>query len=130
MKKLFTVFMLGFIILSFNNTIKAQSCDMLYFCVKYDGKEVDCADRFTAGKITVMAKLSKAIFFTKVFIQADKYNPREGKFEYYKDYEFDTDKDMDYIYFNNVEFKDKGIYRVFLLDPDKNTITSALVEII
>lgn len=104
---------------------------MLYFCVKYDdGKEVDCADRFTTGKITVMAKLSKAIYFTKVFIQADKYNAREGKFEYYKDYEFDTDKDMDYIYFKDVEFTEKGIYRVFLLDPDKNTITSALVEII
>jgi hypothetical protein len=129
MKKFLTIFMLGFIILSFNNTLKAQSCDMLYFCLRYDSQEVGCSDRFHPGKITVMAKLQKEIYFTKVYVQADKYNAREGKFEYYKDYEFDTDSDMTYIYFRDIEFNDKGIYRVFLLDPDKNTITCSLVEI-
>jgi hypothetical protein len=130
MKKLLFFGVLFLILIGFQNKTKAQSCDILYFCVNYDGKEIDCADRFTAGKITVMVRLAKEIFFTKVTVQLDKYNPREGKFEYYNSYAFDTEADMTYIYFNNIEFNDKGFYRVFLLDPSKNTITSGLVEII
>ena len=129
MKKILYFQFLFLFVFGLKTTI-AQNCDILYFCVKYDGTEIDCADRFTPGKITVMAKLSKEIFYNKVYIQADKYNPREGKFEYYKDYDFDVDSTMTYIYFPNVELKDKGIYRIFLLDPNKNTVTSALVEII
>lgn len=130
MKKIFYFSMFIFIALGLNNHVKAQSCDILYFCVKYDGKEVDCSDRFYAGKLTVMARLAKEIYYTKVTVQLDKYNPREGKFEYYKEYPFDTESDMTYIFFPDVEFSDRGFYRVFLLDPNKNTITSALVEII
>jgi hypothetical protein len=77
-----------------------------------------------------MAKLAKEIYYTKITVQLDKYNPREGKFEYYNAFPFDTESDMTYIFFNDIEFNDKGFYRVFLLDPNKNTITSALVEII
>jgi hypothetical protein len=130
MKKMFYLMVVLFIVIGFQNKIKAQSCDILYFCVNYDGKEIDCSDRFTAGKITVMVKLVKEIFFTKVTVQLDKYNAREGTFAYYNSYPFDTESDMTYIYFNNIEFNDKGFYRVFLLDPDKNTIASGLVEII
>ncbi len=130
MKKIFYFSMFIFIILGLNNHVKAQSCDILYFCVKYDGKEVDCSDRFYTGKLTVMARLAKEIYYTKVTVQLDKYNPREGKFEYYKEYPFDTESDMTYIFFPDVEFSGRGFYRVFLLDPNKNTITSALVEII
>jgi len=129
MKKIL-YFSLFLVLISAFNKIQAQSCDILYFCVSYDGKEVDCSDRFYAGKLTVMARLAKEIFFTKVTVQLDKYNPREGKFEYYKEYPFDTEADMTYIFFPDVDFADKGFYRVFLLDPNKNTITSALVEII
>ncbi|MCX6151899.1 MAG: hypothetical protein NTX22_15345 [Ignavibacteriales bacterium] len=130
MKNYFYLFVLFLIFVGFQQKVVAQSCDLLYFCVKYDGKEIDCSDRFTAGKITVMAKLAKEIFFTKVIVQLDKYNPREGKFEYVREYPFDTESTMTYIFFNEIEFTDRGFYRVFLLDPDKNTITSALVEII
>ncbi len=129
MKKIFYFFLFLVLVGSYSK-IQAQSCDILYFCVSYDGKEVDCSDRFYAGKLTVMARLAKEIYYTKVTIQLDKYNPREGKFEYYKEYPFDTESDMTYIFFPGVEFSDKGFYRVFLLDPNKNTITSALVEII
>ncbi len=129
MKKIFYFFLFLVLVGSYSK-LQAQSCDILYFCVSYDGKEVDCSDRFYAGKLTVMARLAKEIYYTKVTVQLDKYNPREGKFEYYKEYPFDTESDMTYIYFPDVEFSDKGFYRVFLLDPNKNTITSALVEII
>jgi hypothetical protein len=130
MKKFSYFFLLLIMIMGFQEKIKAQSCDILYFCVRYDGKEVDCSDRFTTGRITVMAKLAKPITYKNVIIQLDKYNPVDSTFEYYSEFPFDTDPDMTYIYFNDVEFGDKGIYRVFLLDPRKNNITSALVEII
>ena len=117
-------------IVGFHEKIQAQSCDILYFCVRYDGKEIDCSDRFTAGRITVMARLAKPITYKNVIVQLDKYNPVDSTFEYYSEYPFNTDPDMTYIYFNDVEFGEKGIYRVFLLDPRKNNITSALVEII
>ena len=130
MQKVLYIFLLSLLILGFHKKTQAQSCDILYFCVRYDGKEVDCSDRFTTGRITVMVKLAKPITYSKVIIQLDKYNPQDSSFEYYSEYPFDTDPDMTYIYFNDVEFGDKGIYRVFLLDPRKNNITSALVEII
>lgn len=130
MKNYIPFFLLLILLAGFNSSLKAQSCDIMYFCVSYDGGEIDCSDRFTTGKITVVTRLAKEIFFTKVWVQIDKYNPREGKFSYMKDYEFDVDPSLTYVYFPDIEFSEKGFYRVFLLDPNKNTITSALVEII
>ncbi len=113
-------------------SIHAQSCDLLYFCVKYDPDvgEIDCSDLFSTGNITVVALLESPIFYTKVTVQVDKYNAREGSFEYYDAQEFDVDPEMDYIYFNNINFQDKSFFRVFLVDPEENTITSSLIEII
>jgi hypothetical protein len=130
MKNLFTLLFVTVLFFGFYNNNNAQACDILYFCVKYDGGEIDCSDRFTTGKITVMVRLASPIYFTNVTIQLDKYNPREGIFEYYDDYPFDVEADMTYIFFRDINFKDPGFYRVFLLDPSKNTITSAVVEII
>ncbi|MBN2461657.1 MAG: hypothetical protein JXB60_08615 [Candidatus Cloacimonetes bacterium] len=121
-----------FIMLLPVSIMKAQNCDIMYFCVRYDPDtgEIDCSDRFTVGNITVVVLLATPVYFEKVFIQLDKFNPRVNDFEYYKDYEFDVEPDMDYIYFNDINFADLGMYRVFLLDPFKETITSALVEIV
>lgn len=130
MKKILIILAFFAFFLGANNYIKAQSCDILYFCVKYDGGEKDCSDRFYAGSLTVMAKLASEIYYEKVYIQLDKYEPRTGEFKYYDDYEFTTDPDMTYIYFPGINFKDRGFYRVFLLNPSKETITSALIEII
>ena len=77
-----------------------------------------------------MVLLESAIRLNEITLQLDKYNPRKNKFEYYKDYEFDVGYDMDYIFFNDINFADPGIYRVFLLDPKGNTIVSSLVEIV
>lgn len=120
------------ILLIFSATLAAQSCDLLYFCSRYDATEgeIDAGDRFYTGNLTVVTLLEAPIFYSKVFVQLDKYNPREGDFEYYNDYEYDVDPDLDYIYFDNIYFGEAGFYRVFLLDPNRNTITSAIVEII
>jgi len=130
MKKLFVIGLFLGLLFTTNTKIQAQSCDIMYFCVSYDGGEKDCSDRFYAGKLTVMAKLANEIYFEKVTVQLDKFEPRTGEFKYYNDYEFDTESDMTYIFFPGIDFKDRGFYRVFLLNPSKETITSALIEII
>lgn len=121
-----------FVFLILSGILAAQSCDLLYFCERYDAVEgeIGASDRFYAGKLTVMVLLEAPIYYTSISIQLDKYNARAGKFEYFSEYPFDVDSDMDYIYFNDINFSEAGFYRVFLLDPSRNTITSAIVEII
>ncbi len=130
MKKMLFLLVFASMLFASAQSLKAQSCDILYFCVKYDGGEIDCSDRFYAGTLTVMAKLANEIYYEKVYIQLDKYDARSGTFKYYQDYEFNTEPDMTYIYFPGINFADRGFYRVFLLSPTKETITSALIEII
>jgi hypothetical protein len=129
MKKLVIIAFFAFVLMG---VLAAQSCDLLYFCERYDSVEgeINTGDRFHTGNLTVVTLLESSIYYTKIYIQLDKYNPREGDFEYYSDEEFDVESDMDYIYFSDIYFGESGFYRVFLLDPQRNTIASAIVEII
>jgi hypothetical protein len=120
----------------YSNTF-AQSEPVLYFCERYDDNdgEIGVSDRFTTGYITVMVKCDYELRLNDVIIQYDKYDFRTGKFEYYKKFDFSVQRDMKYIFFernddSDLEFNDPGFYRVFLLDEDGKTVTSALVEII
>jgi hypothetical protein len=130
---LFLMFLAFF---AMNTTVFAQAEPVMYFCEKYDkyGEE-GVSDRFTTGYITVMVKADDELRLDDVAIQYDKYNFRNGKFEYYKKFYFNIDRDMSYVYFarndeSDMEFEDPGFYRVFLLDEDDRTVTSALIEII
>lgn len=75
------------ILLCIVNVLPAQSCDILYFCETYDAEmgEVNAGDRFYTGNLTVMTLLAAPVYYTKIYIQLDKYNPRNGEFEYYSD---------------------------------------------
>ncbi len=128
MKKLVGILFILFIA-SFNTSVNAQSCDLIYFCERYDQGEVGCSDKFQAGKITVMAKLNNGFDSTSVNLQLNKYNPADTAFTYVREYIFDVEKGTTYIFFPDIEFTEKGVYRVFLLNPRKETIASALVEI-
>ena len=132
MKKYALIFICLLVLLPITLKIEAQSCDLLYFCEEYDATdgEIGCNDRYYAGNLTVVTLLSSPIYYTKVTVQLDKFDPKSNDFEYYNDWEFDVESDMDYIYFENIYFGDPGFYRVFLLDPYRQTIVSALVEII
>jgi hypothetical protein len=112
------------------SSVFAQNCNLLYFCEKYENGEVNCSDRFTAGKITIMVKLKDGFDSTSVTLQITKYSPAEDKFDYYKEIIYDVEKGTKFIFFPNIEINDKGIYRVFLLDTKKNRLASSLVEII
>ena len=126
------IFFSGILFLFMIATLPAQSCDILYFCENYDAEmgEINAGDRFNSGNLTVMTLLAAPVYYTKIYIQLDKYNPRNGEFEYHSDVEFTVESDMDYMYFNDVYFGEKGFYRVFMLDPTKNTMVSAIIEII
>ena len=131
---LFTMF-LSFAAM-YTNTF-AQSEPVMYFCERYDDYdgEIGVSDRFTTGYITVMVKSDSELRLKDVAIQYDKYNERNGKFEYYKKFYFTISRDMKYVFFarndeSDMEFEEPGFYRVFLLDEDDNTVTSAIIEII
>ena len=120
----------------YTNTF-AQSEPVMYFCERYDDYdgEIGVSDRFTTGYITVMVKSDSELRLKDVAIQYDKYNERNGKFEYYKKFYFTISRDMKYVFFarndeSDMEFEEPGFYRVFLLDEDDNTVTSAIIEII
>lgn len=131
---LFTMF---FALFAMQSISLAQSEPVMYFCEKYDSYdgEIGVSDRFTKGYITVVVKSDNALRLRDVAIQYDKYNERNGKFEYYKKFYFTVDRDMKYVYFarndeSDMEFEETGFYRVFLLDEDDRTVASALIEII
>lgn len=135
MKNLSFLFVIMFI--AFTSISFSQSEPVMYFCEKYDSRkgEVNVSDRFTRGTITVVVKSDYALDLEDVAIQYDKYNPSTGKFDFYKKFYFTIEPDMKYVYFaknseSDMKFEDSGFYRVFLLDEDDKTVTSALIEIV
>jgi hypothetical protein len=139
MKKLNYLFLLTMFLsfVAMYSSTFAQSEPVMYFCERYDDYdgEIGVSDRFTTGYITVMVKSDSELRLKDVTIQYDKYNERNGKFEYYKKFYFTISRDMKYVFFarndeSDLEFEEPGFYRVFLLDEDDKTVTSALIEII
>ena len=139
MKKLNYLFLLTIFLtfMAVYSSTFAQSEPVMYFCERYDDYdgEIGVSDRFTTGYITVMIKSDSELRLKDVAIQYDKYNERNGKFEYYKKFYFTITRDMKYVFFarndeSDMEFEEPGFYRVFLLDEDDKTVTSALIEII
>jgi len=138
MKNFFFTLSLFFLIAGgYVNLTRAQSEPVLYFCERYDSDrgEIGVADRFTTGYLTVMVKSDYALGLDDVAIQFDKYNYRTDEFEYYNKFYYTIDPDMKYIFFeknseSDLNFRDPGIYRVFLLDSKDRTVASALIEII
>lgn len=130
---------LFFLLVLFGNNTKllAQSSPVMYFCERYDDDdgEVGIADRFSTGHLTVMVKASDPLKLTSCHIQFDKINPETGKAKYYKKFDFKIKKDMSYVFFekndeSDMSFDDPGIYRVYLLNSDDETVASALIQIV
>lgn len=133
MKKFF-LFILLFAGLGFKVELIAQSEPVLYFCERYDKGEIGVKDWFPKGNITVVVRCDHALGLGETHLQFDRYNCNTGQFDYYKRFDYDVERDMNYIYFSNtdkndLEIDEAGFYRVFLLDNFNNTVASALVEI-
>ena len=102
--------------------------DRLYFCERYDpvDGEINESEKFTTGTLTVMVKLSKPIGVTDVDINiTDK---ETGKVV--ETFPFTVTSDMDYIYFDGVEFEEPGEYKVSCLNKNGTVIVSGEIEII
>ena len=134
--QLFFTFVLLLSFFALESTAFAQNEPVMYFCEKYGRSgEVGVSDRFTTGYLTVMVKSDYALGLDDVAIQFDRYNYRTDDFEYYEKYYYSVDPDMKYIFFekndeSDMNFREPGFYRVFLLDERDRTVTSALIEII
>jgi hypothetical protein len=137
--KRFHLFFAVILLLTFfalESTAFAQNEPVLYFCEKYGRNgEIGVSDRFTTGYLTVVVKADYALGLDEVAIQFDQYNYRTGEFEYFEKFNYSVDPDMKYIFFekneeSDMNFREPGIYRVFLLDERDRTVASALIEII
>jgi hypothetical protein len=139
MKRIFPALIALLLIISSDvfSSAFAQNEPVLYFCEKYDSQdgEIGVSDRFTVGYLTVMVKSDYELNLTDVHIQFDKYNSRNGKFEFYKKFDYTIEPNMSYVFFaknsdSDLKFEEPGFYRVFLLDDNDKTVASALIEII
>lgn len=116
----------------FNFSTGGDKADKLYFCEKYIYEKDECegkSTKYTAGNLTVMVDTrpsKKKLGAAKVNINIT--NLKTGEVE--ETYPYDTEVDMDYVYFENVNFKKPGKYRVSALKPDGTVIASNEIEII
>jgi len=106
--------------------------DKLYFCEKYDLDLDKCEGKtmkYTPGRLTVMVDLRPS----KKKIGVDKININLTDIATGKavdTYPFDTKADMDYVYFEDVNFKSPGKYKVSALKPDGTVIVTNEIEIV
>ena len=133
---IFSLFLYLFLF-GIKSTSYAQSSPVMYFCERYDSKlgEVGISDRFTVGYLTIMVKCDKPMNLNNVFIEFDKFDSTTNKFEFTKKFSYIISPEQSYVYFtrneeNDLRFEEPGIYRVFLLDDQGETVTSALIEIV
>lgn len=105
------------------------SGDKLYFCEKYISSTDKCegeSSKYTTGKLTVMIKLSKPIGVSEVDVNITDI--KTGKAV--DTYPFTTPSSETYIYFDGVDFKEPGKYKVSCLKKDGTVIVSGEIEIV
>lgn len=102
------------------------SGDKLYFCEKYVTKEIGEGKQFKPGKVTVMVKLQNPIGEKEVDINVTDASTGKAV----DTFPFTVQSSWDYIHFDDVEFKEKGKYKVSCLKKNGDVIVSGEVEII
>ena len=115
-----------------SNMASDSKTDKLYFCEKYDLASDKCEGKsikYTPGRLTVMVDIrpsKKKLGVEKVNINVT--NLKTG--EVSETFPFDTQADMDYVYFEDVNFKEPGKYKVSALKPDGSVIVTNEIEIV
>jgi hypothetical protein len=102
------------------------SGDRLYFCERYVTKEIGEGSKFKAGKVTVMVKLQNPIGESSVDINITDI--ATGKV--IDTQPFTVQPGWDYIHFDDVEFSQKGKFKVSCLKKTGDVIATGEVEII
>lgn len=102
------------------------SGDKLYFCERYVTKEIGEGTKFKTGKITVMLKLNNPIGEREVDINVTDIATGKPV----DTFPFTVQSSWDYIHFDDVEFKEKGKYKVSCIKKNGDVIATNEVEII
>jgi len=109
-----------------------DSSDKLFFCESYNSSTDKCdgkSEKFTSGYLTVMIDLRPS----KRVVGADKVNININDLksgQVVDTYPYDTKPDMDYVFFEKVDFKNTGKYKVSALKPDGSVLVSNEIEIV
>lgn len=135
LKVLFSLIVLIALILGcskLSNLTGSDSSNKLFFCEKYNSSNDECDGKslkYTEGFLTVVVDVRP----TKQKIGVNKVNINItdlGSGQVVDTYPFDTDPKMDYVYFDKVDFKKPGKYKVSALKPDGTVIVSNGIEIV
>ncbi len=102
------------------------SGDKLYFCERYVTKEIGEGTKFKPGKITVMLKLNNPIGEKEVDINVTDIATGKPV----ETFPFTVQSNWDYIHFDDVEFKEKGKFKVSCIKKNGDVIATNEVEII
>lgn len=109
-----------------------DSGNKLYFCESYTPSSDKCdgkSEKYTAGYLTVMVDTRP----TKTKLGVDKVNINitdKATGQVVDTYPYDVQPSMDYVYFEQVDFKNTGKYKVSALKPDGTVIVTNDIEIV
>jgi len=109
-----------------------SNADKLYFCEEYVLSSDDCegkSTKYSPGRLTVMVDVRPSK--KKLGVESVNINVTDLKNgEVVETFPFDTKSDMDYVYFEGVNFKNPGKYKVSALKPDGTVIATNEIEIV
>lgn len=131
LKILFSIVIFAGIILSCGKS-GDDSGDKLFFCENYTASTDKCdgkSSKYTEGFLTVVVDIRPSK--KKLSVNSVNINITDLKSGEVADtYTYETDPDMDYVYFEKVDFKNPGKFRVSALKPDGTVIVSSEIEIV
>ena len=114
------------------SNLAGDSSDKLFFCESYDSGTDKCegkSERYTSGFLTVMIDLRPS----KRVVGTDKVNINITDLktgDVVDTYPYDTTPEMNYVYFDKVDFKKPGKYKVSALKPDGTVLVTNEIEIV
>ena len=114
------------------SNLAGDSSDKLYFCESYNVTTDKCegkSTKYSEGFLTVMIDIRPSK--KKLNVKSVNINITDLSTGKVVDtYPYDTDPDMDYVFFEKVDFKNPGKYKVSALKPDGTVIVSNEIEIV
>jgi hypothetical protein len=112
--------------------IAGGDTDKLFFCENYNSSTDKCegkSTKYTEGYLTVVIDVRPSK--RKIGVDKVSINLTDLKTgEVVDTYSYDTKPDMDYVYFDKVDFKKPGKFKVSALKPDGTVIVTSEIEII
>ena len=109
-----------------------DNSDKLFFCESYNSSTDKCDGKslkYTEGYLTVIVDVRPSK--RKIGVDKVSINITDTKTGEVADtYSFDTKSDMDYVYFDKVDFRKPGKFKVSALKPDGTVIVTNEIEIV